>query len=219
MDTAIHHKIPVRIPVDAVVLEGDLAVPERTRGLVLFAHGSGSSRFSPRNTMVADFLNEQRMATLLFDLLTSAEDTLYANRFDIPLLAWRLKKVKEWTRAQKVCRGLPLGYFGASTGAAAALLAAAGDKDIAAVVSRGGRPDLVLDSLPAVQSPTLLLVGSLDTEVLWLNQRACAALTCEKQLQVIPGASHLFEERGTMTQVCDAAAAWFKQHFKQKAIA
>ncbi|WP_121356310.1 dienelactone hydrolase family protein [Flavisolibacter nicotianae] len=219
MDASIQHKIPVRIPVDDVVLEGDLAVPERTRGLVLFAHGSGSSRFSSRNTLVANFLNEQRMATLLFDLLTSAEDTLYANRFDIPLLARRLKKVKEWVRAQQVCKGLPLGYFGASTGAAAALLAAAGDKDIAAVVSRGGRPDLVLDSLPAVQSPTLLLVGSLDTEVLWLNQRAFAALTCEKQLQVIAGASHLFEERGTMTQVCDAAAVWFKQHFKLEAIA
>jgi dienelactone hydrolase len=179
---------------------------------VVFAHGSGSSRFSPRNAYVARFLYDRGLATLLFDLLTREEDMVYANRFNIELLAQRLRGATEWARAQPELSGKPIGYFGSSTGAAAALRAAADDPEIYAVVSRGGRPDLVIPHLPKVRAPTLLIVGGLDTIVLALNQEAMKHLKCEKELAVVPGASHLFEEPGKLEEVARLAADWFVKH-------
>ncbi|MDD5336366.1 MAG: alpha/beta hydrolase [Rhodoferax sp.] len=205
------------IPAEGVHLEGLLELPATAPGIVLFAHGSGSGRHSPRNNYVARVLRDKGMGTLLLDLLTVSEDLDYQTRFDIALLTHRLLLSTHWVRQHTPpTRQLAIGYFGASTGAAAALQAAAalGD-EIHAVVSRGGRPDLAgTQALARVKSPTLLLVGSLDEQVLELNREAYARLHCSKELAIIPGATHLFEETGTLEQVADRAAAWFSRHLK-----
>jgi alpha-beta hydrolase superfamily lysophospholipase len=207
----------VGIPMDAAVHQGALAIPAAAKGLVLFAHGSGSGRLSPRNNYVAGVLRESGVATLLFDLLTEAEDRIYDNRFDIDLLTHRLLLATQWAGQQAATRGLALGYFGASTGAAATLRAAAAlGPEIGAVVSRGGRPDLALDDLPRVQAPTLLIVGGNDAIVIELNRAAYRELCGEKELKIIPGATHLFEEPGTLEQVAEAAADWFRRHLTGK---
>jgi putative phosphoribosyl transferase len=197
-------------------LEGLVSVPENARGIVLFAHGSGSSRFSPRNTYVARALQEAGLATLLFDLLTETEATDRARVFDIPLLSQRLMMATEWAATDPETERLPQGYFGASTGAAAALVAAArGSRNIAAVVSRGGRPDLADNDLGAVRAPTLLIVGGADSAVLELNREALARLNCEKELSVVPGATHLFEEPGALDEVIARARDWFLAHLPE----
>jgi putative phosphoribosyl transferase len=194
-------------------LGGHLTIPEHSMGMVLFAHGSGSSRHSPRNRHVAEALNQAGLGTLLFDLLTPAEESDRANVFDIGLLSRRLMDGTAWLSGLEGWRRQPIGYFGASTGAAAALWAASelGD-DISAVVSRGGRPDLAMSHLAEVTAPTLLIVGSLDTVVLGMNQAAQAELKTENRLEVVPGASHLFEEPGTLDRVADLARDWFISH-------
>ena len=204
----------VYIPDGQIKLGGELHVPPDALGIVLFAHGSGSSRFSPRNAYVAKVLQQQNIGTLLFDLLTREEDQDYAARFDIELLARRLLSATNWLLNET--ENLRPGYFGASTGAAAALIAAATmGSDIAAIVSRGGRPDLAGETaLSRVKSPTLLIVGSLDDAVIELNQQAYALMNCEKQLILISGATHLFEEPGTLEQAAKNAAGWFVNHFK-----
>ena len=200
----------MRIQVDSIELEGALELPgAEPVGVVLFAHGSGSSRLSPRNTAVARALRTRGVATLLFDLLTEDEARDRSNVFDMPLLARRLAAATRSVREHPAARRLPIGYFGASTGAAAALIAAAGDPDIAAVVSRGGRPDLAGDALDRVRAPTLLIVGGEDYDVIRLNQRAFARLRCEKDLQIVAGATHLFEEPGTLDEVVRLAGDWF----------
>jgi pimeloyl-ACP methyl ester carboxylesterase len=209
------HSRTLRLP--AVGTEGALSLPGGARGIVLFAHGSGSSRFSPRNTYVAAALQKAGMATFLFDLLTAEEAADRAKVFDIPLLAERLLLASEAIRQDSATRALALGYFGASTGAGAALAAAAGARfPVGAVVSRGGRPDLAGPALARVQAPTLLIVGGLDHEVLALNRRALAQLRCDKDLQVVPGATHLFEEPGTLDQVIALAGRWFRDHLGQE---
>lgn len=202
--------IPVQIP--PLALEGLLRLPAGSRAIVVFAHGSGSGRLSPRNNQVADGLGESGLATLLFDLLTEREAADRANVFDIPLLAERLIASMDWLAARDDTRGLATGLFGASTGAAAALVAAGRSAGVGAVVSRGGRPDLAADALPAVTAPTLLIVGGLDTQVLELNRAALERLAGEKELAVVPGATHLFEEPGKLDQVVDLARAWFRRH-------
>lgn len=206
----------VDIPVDEVHLEGLLVLPPKAQGLVLFAHGSGSSRHSPRNNFVARELHAQHLGTLLLDLLTAGEDQDAQTRFDIPLLTHRLLAATRWAMLDPATQKLPLGYFGASTGAAAALQAAAAvGEDIKAVVSRGGRPDLAgHHDLARVAAPTLLLVGGHDPEVLALNRDAHARLHCAKELSVIPGATHLFEEPGTLEEVARQAAHWFTRHLR-----
>ncbi|HYX84610.1 MAG TPA: phosphoribosyltransferase family protein [Gaiellales bacterium] len=195
-------------------VDGDLSVPAAARGIVVFAHGSGSSRRSPRNRLVAGRLHGAGLATLLFDLLTPAEAADRAHVFDIPLLAERLAGATAWVGRAPEAAGLPVGYFGASTGGAAALWAAADAPEIAAIVSRGGRPDLAAGRLERVRAPTLLVVGGEDTQVLALNREARAAMRCESELVVVPGASHLFEEPGALEQVADHAAAWFARHLR-----
>lgn len=209
------HKELVRIQSDSTQVEGMLEVPAKPTGMVLFAHGSGSSRFSPRNNFVASELHNAQIGTLLLDLLTPEEDQNYRRRFDISLLVQRLNKAAEWLRESAATRSLPLALFGASTGAAAALqLAARWGAGIAAVVSRGGRPDMAgLHALEKVSAPTLLIVGGLDDAVIKMNQTAYDVLRCEKQLEIIPGATHLFEEPGTLEQVAALAATWFVRHF------
>ncbi|WP_426368254.1 phosphoribosyltransferase family protein [Streptomyces sp. E-08] len=209
----------VRIPVGGVALGGRLAVPEDAGGIVLFAHGSGSSRHSPRNRAVATALNRAGLGTLLFDLLTEAEATDRAHVFDTPLLAGRLAGATEWLAARPESTGLPIGYFGASTGAAAALWAA-GDpaSPVSAVVSRGGRPDLAAEHLARVRAPTLLVVGGADALVLDLNRRALELLRCENRLAVVGGAGHLFEEPGALEEVADLATSWFAGHFRRQGI-
>ncbi len=200
----------VTVALEDVALPGLLSVPGEPRGVVLFAHGSGSSRFSPRNVFVARILQEAGLATLLFDLLTDAETVERANVFDIDLLARRLSDAAAWLRGQSGFATAPLGLFGASTGAAAALQAAARPaSDVAAVVSRGGRPDLAGPALADVRAPTLLVVGGQDREVLRLNRLALAQLRCPAELVVIPTATHLFEEPGTLRAVAVAARDWF----------
>lgn len=201
---------PVRIPAGNIVLEGDLIVPPSPRGLVVFVHGSGSSRHSPRNRFVATAMNQRGLATLLFDLLTPEEDLNPAARFDIPLLAQRLEAALAWTRHEPTCKFLPLGLFGASTGAAAALVAAAArPDDVVAVVSRGGRPDLAgKQALSQVRADTLLIVGGADLQVLDLNRLAQAAMGGRAELMVIPGATHLFEEPGALERVATIAGDW-----------
>jgi dienelactone hydrolase len=194
-------------------LPGELIVPPQAAGLVLFAHGSGSSRHSPRNRFVAEALHARGLGTLLFDLLSEQEGRNRVNVFEIPLLGQRLQEAIAWARERGELGAIKLGLFGASTGAAGALLAAAHrPEDVAAVVSRGGRPDLAGTDLPHVQAPTLLIVGGADTQVLELNRQAFAQLACEKRLDVVPGATHLFEEPGTLEQVAELAGAWFAQH-------
>jgi putative phosphoribosyl transferase len=208
-----HFHALVTIPVDGVKLDGLLVVPERAKGVVLFVHGSGSSRLSPRNNFVAGYLNEAGYGTLLMDLLTKEEDAKYENRFDIDLLTWRLERATQWIMDEPHCTALQVGFFGASTGAAAALNAAATlGAVIGAVVSRGGRPDLALDALANVRSPTLLIVGGLDTVVIDLNREAYEKLQAKKHLAIVKGATHLFEEPGTLQEVARLAAAWFKRH-------
>ncbi len=203
----------VLVDVGSVRLQGRLTVPERATGIVLFAHGSGSSHHSPRNRYVARVLNQVGLATLLFDLLTPREEVDRAKTFDIELLARRLGDATEWTRKRSAVFGLPMCYFGASTGAAAALQAAANpDADIAAVVSRGGRPDLAGRHLGAVRAPTLLIVGGNDDVVLDLNRQAFRELRCEAEIAVIPGATHLFDEPGTLAAAALAARDWFLDH-------
>lgn len=208
----------VRIPVDGAHIEGALELPDTPIGLVLFAHGSGSSRHSPRNNYVARVLRERGIGTLLMDLLTPEEDRDYSRRFDIDLLVGRLAAAARWVKQNPDTAALKVGYFGASTGAAAALRAAAADPSIAAVVSRGGRPDLAPPAVLAkVRAPTLFLVGGQDYGVIELNEQAFADLTCEKELVIVPGATHLFEEPGTLEQVAAQAAKWFEKHFPQAA--
>jgi putative phosphoribosyl transferase len=206
----------VRIPADSVVLEGLLGVPVGARGVVLFAHGSGSSRLSPRNTYVARELRESAIGTLLFDLLTEEESADRALVFDVEFLARRLRAATEWVRGQPATRGLAVGYFGASTGAAAALIAAADDPAVAAVVSRGGRPDLADRVLARVEAPTLLIVGGEDVPLIAINKDALGRLRCEKQLAIVPGATHLFEEPGALEEVVRLATNWFAEHFSRR---
>ncbi len=202
----------VDIPLKNVILTGNLSVPDNAKGLVLFSHGSGSSRLSPRNNFVAKVLQQKGMATLLFDLLTKKEDMVYETRFDIDLLTQRLIDTTLWVQMQRKTETLPVGYFGASTGAASALRAAAFfGKNIKAVVSRGGRPDLALQELPKVMAPTLLIVGGWDGMVIDLNQKAYDQLECEKKLEIIPQASHLFEEPGKLEEVASVSAMWFNR--------
>lgn len=208
---------PVRIPIGTIFLEGELRLPDNATGVVLFAHGSGSSRHSPRNQFVAGIIRDAGLGTLLFDLLTEAEEEKDAEngalRFDIPLLAQRLVAATHWLKKQPKTSGLKMGYFGSSTGGGAALLAAAELGDcVAAVVSRGGRPDLAGDALPKVRSPTLLVVGGYDELVICLNDDAYAKLGCEKDFRIVPGATHLFEEPGKLEQVAQISAQWFRKH-------
>jgi len=210
-------ELPVRVVAGPVTLDGDLTIPDGARGVVLFAHGSGSSRRSPRNRLVARRLREAGLATLLFDLLTPGEEAVDAFtlglRFNIDLLAYRLGAATDWLTRQGPVAALPVGYFGASTGAAAALVAAAANLVVRAVVSRGGRPDLAGPALARVQSPTLLIVGGNDQTVLELNRKALAQLGAgEKQLVIVPGAGHLFEEPGTLDAVAGLAADWLSRH-------
>ena len=206
--------LEVLIPAAKVSLPGTLTLPENASGVVAFAHGSGSSRHSPRNRYVADALHAHRIATLLFDLLTPREDQTYETRFDIALLTRRLLAALEWLAGNEETKGMMIGCFGASTGAAAALQAAAKHPAIAAVVSRGGRPDLAgPQALTLVRAPTLLIVGSHDDDVIDLNQEAYALLRCEKKLEIVPGATHLFEEPGTLELAAEHAARWFQSHF------
>lgn len=207
----------VYIPINSVKLEGALAIPENAEGIVLFAHGSGSSRLSPRNNFVAQVLRQSNLATLLIDLLTEQEDTVYRTRFDIDLLTKRLLAVTKWLQKEDETKDLPIGYFGASTGAAAALKAAATiGQIIKAVVSRGGRPDLAESSLMEVQSPTLLIVGGNDDVVLDLNRQALEDIKTTKELKVVQGATHLFEESGTLEEVAKLANDWFKQYLHKE---
>lgn len=213
--------LTLRIPAGEVTLLGDLEIPEHAIGLVLFAHGSGSSRRSVRNQAVAEFLRGSGIATLLFDLLTPEEEMEDAHsghlRFDIALLSRRLITVTQEMADDSRLRNLGLGYFGASTGGAAALLAAAAfGSNIQAVVSRGGRPDLAGDALPRVKSATLLIVGERDEEVLRLNEKAYARLTCEKSLAIVPRATHLFEEAGALEEAARLAVNWFRKHLKPR---
>lgn len=207
----------VTIPVDRVSLEGDLIVPDDATGLVVFAHGSGSSRFSPRNRHVAGMLREGALATLLFDLLTAAEEVEDQRtrrlRFDIALLARRLTGVTDWITARPDLKHLRIGYFGASTGAAAALIAAAErPDDVGAVVSRGGRPDLAGEALAAVRAPTLLIIGGTDLPVIDLNRLAMRHMRGPVQLEIVPGATHLFEEPGTLDTAARLAREWFARY-------
>lgn len=210
----------IRIPATSasgapLMLEGRLALPAPPTGLVLFAHGSGSSRHSPRNAAVAAVLHESWLGTLLFDLLTEQEATDRVNVFDVTLLADRLLAALRQVAALEQTRHLPIGLFGASTGAAAALVAAALDPRVRAVVSRGGRPDLAGRRLRAVRAPTLLIVGAFDTEVLALNTVALRELECEKRIAIVPGATHLFEETGTLDEAARLAAEWFTRHLHE----
>lgn len=207
----------VKIPAEGVMLEGMLAIPAEAEGVVLFAHGSGSSRHSPRNNDVAGVLRNAGVGTLLFDLLSEKEDRIYETRFDIDLLTRRLIAATRWFTEQPQHRGLAVGYFGSSTGAASALQAAAElGPVIGAVVSRGGRPDLAGRALPHVQAPALLIVGGDDLPVIKLNQQAYDQLKGERELKIIPGATHLFEEPGTLEEVARLAADWFQRHLHLK---
>jgi putative phosphoribosyl transferase len=207
----------VRVVAGDAELHGDLALPHDAGGIVLFAHGSGSSRKSPRNRAVARTLQEAGLATLLLDLLTADEERIdlvtRGLRFDIPLLAERMKGVVDWVSSQPSLARLSIGIFGASTGAAAALIAAADrPRSVRAVVSRGGRPDLARAALERVQAPTLAIVGGRDDQVIELNQAALARMTCKKRIEIVPGATHLFEEPGTLDHVAHLAASWFSRH-------
>lgn len=203
----------ISIQLDGTILQGDLAVPKNAMGMVIFSHGSGSSRLSPRNSYVAKVIQKKGLATLLFDLLTEDEDRIYPNRFNIDLLTMRLIDVTQFIQQRKETENLPIGYFGASTGAASALRAAAHfENDIKALVSRGGRPDLALNDLYKVTAPTLLIVGGRDGVVIELNQQAYEKLQCKKKLEIVPEATHLFEEPGKLEEVARLSADWFATH-------
>lgn len=213
-EPAAARPVSVRVPIGREFLDGDLSIPPGASGLVLFAHGSGSSRHSPRNQFVARVLEQRGLATMLIDLLTPAEervdDRTAEYRFDLPMLARRLVQIVDWLKEQPQTASLPVSLFGASTGGGAALMAAAvrGER-IASVVSRGGRPDLAGDALPQVKAPTLLIVGGLDTPVIQMNRDAMQLMTGEVRLEIVPGATHLFEEPGTLERVADLAGQWF----------
>lgn len=215
----------VRIPVgEGTVVDGDLVIPAEAEGIVVFAHGSGSSRHSPRNRSVAAGLRRRRLGTLLMDLLTDDEEAIDARtrhlRFDIELLATRLLEAAIWLGEQPDTRGVTIGYFGASTGAAAAIVAAARrPTGVGGIVSRGGRPDLAGDALPLVEAPTLLIVGSRDEDVLGLNREAYDRLRVERRLEIVPGATHLFEEAGALETVTRLAGDWFARHLPARDLA
>lgn len=216
---ATQSEVPVQIPPSGV--SGDLMIPANARGIIVFAHGSGSSRLSPRNKFVAGILQRANLATLLLDLLTAEEEQIDLRtrhlRFDIDLLATRLVEASQWLMDNSSTRHLVTGYFGASTGAAAALIAAARlPETVRGIVSRGGRPDLAGTALPRVQAPTLLIVGGDDAPVIELNEKALRELRCEKKLEIVPGATHLFEEPGTLEQVANLATNWFEHHLSTK---
>ena len=208
--------LPVAVGSGGTELLGDLEVPPNPAGLVVFAHGTGSSRFSPRNRLVAQVLRDQGFATLLLDLLTESEEQTDLRtrefRFDIGLLADRVLSALDRMREHHAVKGLPVGIFGASTGAAAALIAAAGDQSVRAVVSRGGRPDLAGDALHDVEAPTLMIVGGRDPRILEANRMASREMSVDQHIEVIPGATHLFEEPGALERVAELAAAWFTEH-------
>lgn len=211
------NSMEVTIALEDSEIQGNLTIPGGSKGLVLFAHGSGSSRFSPRNRRVAEILQENRFSTLLMDLLTPEEEKIDLQtrelRFDIGFLAERLTGAALWVKNNPDTKGKATGYFGSSTGAAAALIAAAElPGDVSAVVSRGGRPDLALDVLPDVKAPTLLIVGGDDRPVIAMNREALERLGCEKRLEIVPGATHLFEEPGKLDEVANLASAWFARH-------
>lgn len=210
MDFRCHKELS--IPVGKVTLKGELIIPEKATAIVIFSHGSGSSRMSPRNRKVAKHLQEMGFGTLLLDLLTPLEDKQSFNRFDIELLTLRLIGATKWLGALSEALNCSIGYFGASTGAASALKAAADLPQVNAVVSRGGRPDLAMDVLRKVKAPTLLIVGSLDHDVLELNKMAYQQLNCEKKLELVSGASHLFEEYGALDKVTEMAGGWFSRY-------
>lgn len=203
----------VSIPIQDVVIEGELMIPEQAVGVVIFSHESGSSRMSPRNRLMASYLHQHKIGTLLFDLLTWEEDLFYQNRFDIGLLTNRLIGATKWLEGLPFMQELSLGYFGASTGAASALNAASILPQIRAVVSRGGRPDLAgAKALSQLKAPVLLIVGGMDEEVLQLNEEAAARMVCEKRIEIVPGATHLFEEKGAMEKVGELAISWFEKY-------
>jgi len=205
----------IEIAADSVKLKGNLAIIENAKGIVLFSHGSGSSRFSPRNNFVAQYLQKRGFATLLFDLLTSEEDKVYDNRFDIDLLTERLVEVTKWIQKFPQTKALKIGYFGASTGAASALKAAAViGSSIKAVVSRGGRPDMAVGALEKVKSPTLLIVGDKDKPVIQLNDNAYQKLACIKRMELVIDATHLFPEEGKLEEVAVLAGDWFEKYVK-----
>lgn len=209
----------INIPLVSTRLKGELVLPEKAIGIVVFSHGSGSSRLSPRNKMVGELIQQHGIGTLLFDLLTEEEDRIYENRFNIDLLVSRLIDATEWLMQHKMTKNLPVGYFGASTGAASALRAAAYfGNSIKAVVSRGGRPDLALNALPTVTAPTLLIVGQLDVPVIQMNKQAFDQLNCIKEMKIIPGATHLFEEPDKLVEVAEMAIEWYEKYLVQKEI-
>lgn len=204
------------IPIDSIQLKGNLRLAENSKGIILFSHGSGSNRLSPRNNYVAYFLLKQGFSSLLFDLLTPEEDTIYENRFDLNLLTYRLVKATKWIRENSEIKHLPIGYFGASTGAASALIAAAQpDNSITAIVSRGGRVDLAMPILKNIKTPTLLLVGGLDGDVIELNKKAQKEFSGICELKIITGASHIFEERGKLEVVAKQTYNWFDLYMKK----
>jgi putative phosphoribosyl transferase len=213
-----HLPEPVIIPAGGILLRGTLTMPPYPVGVVMFAHGSGSSRLSPRNQFVANALVSANLGTLLFDLLSEGEESERANVFDVELLAGRLRQATDWIAARPATADLPIGYFGASTGAAAALVAAAQDRRVRAIVSRGGRPDLAGDFLPDVTAATLLIVGGADQTVLALNRAAFERLGGVKRLEVVPGATHLFEEPGALESVAALARLWFLEHLGQTTV-
>ena len=215
--TAVMHAEKVKVQAGKVALQGDLVIPENATAIAVFVHGSGSSRFSPRNRAVAGILNEGGLATLLMDLLSMEEQRIDEFtgelRFDIPFLAQRVVGTVDWASEFERTQGLKIGLFGASTGAAAALVAAAERQDaVGAVVSRGGRPDLASDWLPRVKAPTLLIVGGADTAVIQMNREAAELLTAENRIEIVPGAGHLFEEPGALQKVAELARDWFVKH-------
>lgn len=204
------------LKINSISIEGELTIPKPSSGLVLFAHGSGSSRFSPRNNYVAKILQKEGLATLLVDLLTKKEDMDYENRFNINLLSERLVKITEWLKETEETKNLKTGYFGASTGAAAAIKAAALEKNnVSAIVSRGGRVDLADQELSEIITPILLIVGGNDDFVIEINEQAMKKINCTKQLSIIPDASHLFEEQGTLEEVAKQSAKWFLKYLKE----
>lgn len=207
----------VNIKINSVVIEGELTVPENAFGLVLFAHGSGSSRFSPRNNFVAQILQKEKLATLLVDLLTKQEDLIYESRFDINLLSERLIGITKWLKETEETKDLSIGYFGASTGAASAVISAAKEKaNVSAIVSRGGRVDLADKQLAEIETPILLIVGENDDFVIDVNQYALKKINCTKELSIIPKATHLFEEPGALEEVAKQAANWFLKFLKKE---
>jgi putative phosphoribosyl transferase len=209
--------LDINIPISSVIVKGDLVIPENAIGIVIFSHGSGSSRLSPRNRLVAERLQKQKIGTFLFDLLTAEEDSVYENRFNIDLLVSRLIGATEWLMENKNEKNLPIGYFGASTGAASALRAAAYfGKNIRALVSRGGRPDLAQSALHLVLAPTLLIVGQLDAPIILMNKQAYDELESIKEMKIIPGAKHLFEEPGELNEVTKLAIEWYEKYFTKE---